>query len=162
MAQECPGHVYPVTSIRQTLANMQEPPAAQQHKRARDREQKVDAVKRLDFCLDCLSIQLTQYQNTRTVHMRLPLLRHLAVTRKHFSAHQLPRGGRSEQSWNWRMTHKQTSRIQRQGEMLDGDADLNRGNCYGQGSEGTGKGTKMHLFPTLSVTFSHFKMQIPQ
>lgn len=53
-------------------------------------------------------------------------------------------------------------RIQSGGEMLDGDADSTRGEWYGQGSEGTGEGTKMHLFPSLSVTFSLFRMQIPQ
>lgn len=34
-------------------------------------------------------------------------------------------------------------RIQKWGEILDGDADLNRGDWYGQGSEGAREGTKI-------------------
>jgi len=44
-------------------------------------------------------------------------------------------------------------------EILDGDEDSNRGDRYGKVSEGRGEGTKMHLFPSLSLMFSLFRMQ---
>lgn len=56
---------------------------------------------------------------------------------------------------------KSEFRIQRWGEMLYGDADLSRGD-YGHGQGSEGKGAKMHLFSSLSVTFFLYRMQILQ
>lgn len=132
MAQEHPGRVYPVTGIRQTLGSCVRATSS-----APVREGTRQRTKRLGFCLDCqLSVCTTnpvpEYQNpckwdglywgTFQWHDSTSLL----------ISHPKVEGLNKAETGAWLASGL---RIQRWGEMLDGDADLNRGDLYGQGKE---------------------------
>lgn len=146
MARESTGKIYPVSSAGQTLTNVLEPPAAHWSKTARGGEQKKDDVERHDFCLYSLSAQLIQYQNTRTQ------THGTAFTAASCSEMEALLCTSITQRWKVWMKPKleNDSRVdlefQAGGRNAGWGCRLNR-QWYGQGSEGTGEGTKMHLFP---------------